>query len=125
MTGSASKVPFGGREEAIRDGERVVQNSASPHAGAVEGWLRRCRAVLDQCGEVLSRAWLCSPLEGRPRPRARSDGARRDGARRDGATEWTEETLSDLVADIIQLIVESRDMRQRATVIASAAGEPG
>jgi hypothetical protein len=60
-------------------------------------WLQRSRTALEQRDDVVQNAWMSAP--GHPHPDAMLPA--------EGWTKWTEESLSALAADMVELITEA------------------
>ena len=83
-------------------GHMVHGLSEQPGPESIGGWLRRSRGALRQRDHLVANAWR-SPL-GRPLPA--------EGSPADGAAGWTEERLSALAADMVELITEASKVRE-------------
>ena len=76
---------------------------------SIEGWLRRSCGALGQRDQLVGNAWR-SPLS-RPHPAQISPA--------DVGAEWTEERLSALAADMVELIAEASKVSELAAEVPS------
>jgi hypothetical protein len=72
-------------------------------AGGIGDWVQRSKTALEQRDDLVQNVWSST----RRRPLSPDDLSS------DGSTKWTEEGLSGLVADMVELIIETSNPRDR------------
>jgi hypothetical protein len=90
-------------ERLVEQAEPVGQDASGELPGDLAGWVQRSRVALEQRDDLVKNVWLAA----RRRQLSPADLSS------DGSTTWTEERLSAITADMVELIVETSTLRKR------------
>jgi hypothetical protein len=87
--------------------EGAIRNMSGSSPERLRHWLQRCRGALKQRNDLVEDAWLSAAAHPGPEALSACD-----------PTHWTEEKMSALAAEMVELIIEAANLIGGATNVA-------